>query len=601
MDVNSERSVVRRIIERLAIEYAYHFRVELIMSDLEPLLATQTPQASIVPPATTDIVVALLWSRLGTPLPKDPRFIIEGDEDRRPTGTEWEFFDAFRANKTRGRPDLLVYRKTVKVTADLADETQVLESLHQKRELDRFLNSWFRNPDGSWKAWFHSFELEEDLEHLVDHHLRKLLDAKIAIDPRTNDMPTAKSFEGNPYRGLQSFGIDDAPLYFGRTRALNELKEVLETQNALHRGFVIVTGSSGSGKSSLLKAGLLADLKNPYRIGRVARCRYAVMRPTDHSGKLMLSVAQALLSDTAFPELKPVGWSAQELANVAAQDPQRLVETLRHAAGVVARGEKLRDATDVRLCLLIDQLEELFTAAIPRAAINEFTRLVTLLARSDVVWVISTLRSDFYHRLDDLPDLLLLAERGFYRLNAPLPTELGQMIRKPAQLAGLRFQSHPETGVPLDAVLQDDATSDPTALALLEFALTELWNQRTADGLLTFDAYERMGRMTGAIAEHAEVLISTMSPGTEAHLASTLRALVTVSGGNAEPTAASVDRSRIATTPERTEILDGLIAARLVVTDDLDNHMDPRCRLAHEKLLETWPRLRACTCRSPVH
>jgi hypothetical protein len=60
MDVNSERSVVRRVIERLAIQYAYHFRVELIMSELEPILATQTPQAGIVPPSTTDIVVALL-------------------------------------------------------------------------------------------------------------------------------------------------------------------------------------------------------------------------------------------------------------------------------------------------------------------------------------------------------------------------------------------------------------------------------------------------------------------------------------------------------------------------------------------------------------
>jgi len=67
------------------------------------------------------------------------------------------------------------------------------------------------------------------------------------------------------------------------------------------------------------------------------------------------------------------------------------------------------------------------------------------------------------------------------------------MIRKPAQLAGLRFQNHPETGISLDAVLQDDAVSDPTALPLLEFALTELWNQRSPDGLLTFEALRENG------------------------------------------------------------------------------------------------------------
>jgi hypothetical protein len=591
VDVSSERSVVRRVLERLAIEYAYHFQIELVMSELEPMVATQTPQASMISPSSTDIVIVLLWSRLGTPLPKDARFSIDSDS-RQPTGTEWEFFDSHRAHRTTGRPDLLVYRKTEKVTADLADEKQVLESLHQKRELERFLNDWFLNPDGTWKAWFHSFEKEEELEHLIDIHLRKMIEAKIASDPRTDDAPRGKLIEGNPYRGLQSFNLEDAPLFFGRTTALNQLREVLETQNALRRGFLIVTGGSGSGKSSLLKAGLLADLRYPNRIGRVAHCRYATLRPSDHAGQLMLSIGHALLSSTAFPELASVGWSPKELASVATQDPQRIIEALRHAASVVARGQKLRDASDVRLCIIIDQLEELFTAGIPRSAINELTRLITLLARSEVVWVIASLRSDFYHRLDDLPDLLLLVERGYYRLKAPSPTELGQMIRKPAQLAGLRFENHPETGVALDAVLQDDAVSDPTALPLLEFALTELWNQRSADGLLTFDAYERMGRMTGAIAERAEGLIATMSAATQSHLAPTLRALVKVSGAEHQPTAATVNRSRIAATIERAEILDSLIAARLVMTDDTENRGDPRCRFTHEKLLETWPRLK---------
>jgi tetratricopeptide (TPR) repeat protein len=590
MDVSSERTVAQRVIARLAMEYAYHFRIESVMSELEPMVATQTPQASVTPPSETDIVVTLLWSRLGTPLPADPRFAI--DETRRPTGTEWEFYDAFRGHQEKGHPDLLVYRKIERATTYLDDEQQVLEGLRQKKELEKFLDRWFRGGDGSWKAWFHSFEKEDELEHLLDTHLRKLIDAKIEVDPRTDDAPTGKIVEGNPYRGLRSFDLKDAPLFFGRTRALNELREVLETQNALRRGFVIVTGGSGSGKSSLVKAGLLADLQNPHRIGRVSKVRHAIMRPTDASGQLMLAVAEAIMQPTAFPELQPVGWTTEDLARTGSQDPQRLVEALRHAAAVVARGARLRDATDVRLCLVIDQLEELFTAGIPPSAINEFTRLITLMARSEIVWVIATLRSDFYHRLDEVPDLQLLVERGYYRLKAPSPTELGQIICKPAQLAGLRFQKHPETGVGLDAVLQDDAVSDPTALALLEFALSELWNQRSADGLLTFEAYERMGRITGAIAERAEGMIATLSPDSQPHLAATLRALITVARADVSPTAATVHRSRIATSIERAEILDKLIEARLVVTDDAENRGDPKCRLAHEKLIETWPRLR---------
>src|SRR5215510_89409 len=299
-DVSSERTVARRVIERLALEYAYHFKIEPLMSELEPMVATQTPQASITPPSNADIVVTLLWARLGTALPDDPQFTID-EVGRRPTGTEWEFFDALRANQSRGSPDLLVYRKTEKVTTELDDETSVLENLRQKKELERFLEHWFRGADGSWKAWFHKFEKEDELEYLLDTHLRKLIDARIEVDPQTDDTAKGKVVEGNPFRGLRSFDIEDAPLFFGRTRSLNELREVLETQNARRSGFVVVTGGSGSGKSSLVKAGLLADLQNPYRIGRVSKVRYAVMRPTDRSGQIALGLADALLAPTAFP------------------------------------------------------------------------------------------------------------------------------------------------------------------------------------------------------------------------------------------------------------------------------------------------------------
>jgi tetratricopeptide (TPR) repeat protein len=591
MDVSAERTVAHRVIGRLALEFAYHFQIESVMSELEPAVATDTPQASITRPSETDIVVVLLWSRIGTRLPDDPRFKTD-DPTARPTGTEWEFYNAFRSHQAKGEPDILVYRKTERVQTVLDDEAHVMEALRQKRELEQFLDQWFRNADRSWKAWFHSFGEELELEHLLDTHLRKLIIKRIEATPQTADAPTGKAIEGNPFRGLSSFDIEDAPLFFGRTAALNELRNVLETQNARRCGFVVVTGSSGSGKSSLVKAGLLADLQNPNRVGRVALCRYAVMRPSDHDGDVLLAVADTILSMTAFPELAPVGWKVHDLGRAAAEDPQRVVEALRHAASIAAKGANLRDASDVRLCLVIDQFEEIFTAGIPKAALDGFTRLLNLLARSEVVWIVVTLRSDFYHRLDEVPDILLLAERGYYRLKSPLPTEVGEMIRKPAQLAGLRFERHSDTGASLDDVLQDDAISDPTALPLLEFALQELWTQRTAGGLLTFSAYERMGRMTGAIAERAESLIANLSPMALDNIPTLLRALITVSHPNDEPTAATIRRSMVATTSECAEILDRLIEARLVVTDDLDKRGDPKCRLAHERLIQTWPRLR---------
>ena len=158
-DVNSERTVARRVIERLAVEYAYHFQIEPVMSELEPMVATQTPQASITPPSETDIVVVLLWARLGTRLPRDGRFTIEG-MDQPPTGTEWEFYDALRAHQSKGLPELLVYHKTQRPMTDLTDVDCALQEIQQKKDLEQFLVRWFRNADGSWKAWMNGFERE---------------------------------------------------------------------------------------------------------------------------------------------------------------------------------------------------------------------------------------------------------------------------------------------------------------------------------------------------------------------------------------------------------------------------------------------------------
>ena len=591
MDVRPERAIARKVIERLSLEFSYHFKIEAVMSEFEPMTATDTPQAHIMPPSATDIVIVLLWARLGTPLPDDPRF--KTDDKRRPTGTEWEFLDALRSFHDKGTPDLLVYRKDEPPHCALDDEQQVLEQLHQKKELEQFLRNWFREADGSWKAWFHSFDREDELENLLETHLRKLIEFRVEDDPRTDDALTAKVIQGNPYRGLNSFEIENAALFFGRARALNELREVLETQNARRCGFVIVTGASGSGKSSLVKAGLLAELKNPNRIGRVVLCRHGIMRPTDRGGELMLALASAILAPTALPELGRMGWTEADLAKTAGEDPQRVIDSMRQAAGVAARGARLVDVSEIRLCLVVDQLEEIFTAGLAKAEIDKLTRMIGLLARSELAWVVATLRSDFYHRLDELPELLLLAaERGIYRLKPPMPTELGQMIRNPARLAGLRFQKHAETGEGLDAVLQNDAVSDPTSLALLEFTLDELWEQRSASGLLTFEAYQRMGGMTGAIAERAEGVIAQLPSTVQNDLAPVLRALITVSDAKAEPTAALVRRGQVAQTPERAQILDKLIEARLVMTDDSGSRGNPSCRLAHEALIYNWPRLK---------
>jgi hypothetical protein len=105
------------------------------------------------------------------------------------------------------------------------------------------------------------------------------------------------------------------------------------------------------------------------------------------------------------------------------------------------------------------------------------------LARSGAVWVIATLRADFWHRAAEIPELIPLAE-GHGRIDLPAATaaELAEIIRKPAQVAGLNFETHSQTGLRLDAVLAQDAATAPGALPLLSFALDELYKNAKMRG-----------------------------------------------------------------------------------------------------------------------
>ena len=132
-DVYEERTLAQRTVERLQSEYAGRVVLEPIFWEHEPLAATATFQDQIARPGSADVMVSILWSRLGTRLPKN---YTREDGSRFESGTEYEFEDAVASFRENGKPHLLVYRKTATPSVSLEDEAALMDRIRQKKKLD---------------------------------------------------------------------------------------------------------------------------------------------------------------------------------------------------------------------------------------------------------------------------------------------------------------------------------------------------------------------------------------------------------------------------------------------------------------------------------
>src|SRR6185436_7737213 len=202
--------------------------------------------------------------------------------------------------------------------------------------------------------------------------------------------------------------------------------------------------------------------------------------------------------------------------------------------------------------LATDQLEELFTTE--PASREAFVRLLTTFAGSGIVWVIGTIRGDFFHRCSEIPGFSVLKDGlSSYELLPPTGPEIAQIIREPARAAGLRFEENPDRGR-LDDVLQAAAVADPGSLPLLEFMLDALYEAGLGRGLLTFAAYRALGGLEGAIARRADEVVDALAIDIQDALPAVLRALTTVRLGNEAITVRPALLAGVANTPAKSTL-----------------------------------------------
>ena len=594
-DVAEERRRAALVLGRLKRDFARFFIISPELWEYEPMIAAGTFQDVIIEPASTDIVVLILWSRLGTPLPPRTSLrVYEGMDGRTPvTGTEWEFENALRAVREKqardepATPDILVYKKDVDGVARGKTASQLDDAVRQMAALERFWARYFENPAGQFTLAFNSFTSLDSFERQLETHLRALLQKRIERD----GVKPATWF-GDPFLGLKSFELEHANIFFGRATAVQEITETLVGRAEAGKAFILVTGASGCGKSSLVKAGVVPSLIAPGVVLDTHLWRHSSFRPSG-VGTMAERLAAAFLNKTALPELISLSVTADRLSAELGRGEvlslkYGLIEAARHAGSVNDTSLAM-----ARLVLVVDQLEELFTDQnLPQQEREWFVDLLIKLARSGFIWVIATMRSDFFAQMSAFPSLCdECSGDGLYHLLPPRSEEIDQMIRLPAAAAGITFEVDARSGIGLDQELRSAASSHPYSLPLLEFTLDELYRRdilaRGGKSLRIATYRDELKKLEGAIAARAEVVFNELPVLVrEEAVPEILRALVTI-GEDDKPTARFVPLAELSTTVDRQGALQSLIGARLLVVHSQGEA--PMVGVAHEALITEWP------------
>src|SRR5262245_43905948 len=347
----------------------------------------------------------------------------------------------------------------------------------------------------------------------------------------------------SPFRGLDVFEFENADLFFGRARAIAACMERLEQLAASRKAFLLIYGMSGSGKSSLLRAGLLPSITRPGAVAGIDSWRRCLIRPSE-GPDAVASLAAGLLREGALPELARE-LTAAELTGLCRTSPDRAATLVRQALGKAAAAAG-SDLSQLRLVVAIDQMEELFTTEKEPASREVLVRLLAAFAASGLVWVIATIRSDFFHRCGEVPGFSALKDGlGSYELLPPTGPEIAQIIREPARVAGVRFEESADRGR-LDDVLQEAAAADPGSLPLLQFVLDALYEAGRENRVLTFAQYRTLGGLEGAIARRADEVVEGLPTDIQEALPVVLRALTTVRPGDEAVTARPTPLSEVA-------------------------------------------------------
>lgn len=430
-----------------------------------------------------------------------------------------------------------------------------------------------RTENMRWLLQVQYIDFEADYESAFPDLLRAL-PGKRRIGPYDSvnaaDIP-------NPFKGLEAFQQTDAAFFFGRETLIDKSLERLKADRDVR--FLAIVGGSGTGKSSLVRAGVLPAIRDG-RLPHSESWRLALLTPGDRPISALANRLSPLIENM----------TAADVDALLRQNPRAFNDLVENI---------LRDTPpEVHIVLVVDQFEEVFTRASDTEAEN-FLRIIqhAVTYPDGRAHVLITMRSDFFDRLSRYPGLAELFEQeNMVIVTEMTPDELLRTIEGPAQAVGMTY----DRGLPQRIL--EEVRRQPGSLPLLQYALKELFQRR--EGLrLTTRAYDEIGGVRQALAGHAEVIYQSFGSAQQSIMRRVLLRLVEISeSGEATRRRVAYDELRLRDVPAEVvdELLERLTASDtrlLTASRQITSRGDesrPRTfyEVGHEALIREWDRFR---------
>jgi formylglycine-generating enzyme required for sulfatase activity len=603
-DVADEREIARGVVQQLCRTFAGRLQLTTVLWEDMPLGADMSFQEGIdlvLSEKGIDIAVFILWSRLGSPT---GRLMVDDETREFRSGTEREWFlmlrarEQSKANGQQSRPDIIVYTRKDDVAFEerlrgKSDDEKTRE-IEQRKAITKFVQEEFNDAaSGVNLRAYHNFDKPTTFAKQLRAHLTQILET---ISGEELERPFWNIEEkGAPFRGLEIFEFEHSPVFFGREDEIVAIRSQLAEQARRGTAFIMIAGASGSGKSSLARAGLLPNIRDHEIDADIHRWRLLAVKPSQMGENPLEGLVQLILKDKVLPELSDWSDDITLPANASDFSEWKTRFSMRVKDALNAKAAK-RNST--RLVILIDQLEEIFSSiTVQKESVEWLFETLEVLAKSGLVWIVAAVRSDFYQVCQKIQSLdRMMSGMGIFSLVPPTPDALSRIITGPAFLAGLKFERDREQTL-ADLILRE-SVGRSELLPLLEYLLQDLFENRTAENVLTYARFREIGGVDGALQRHCERTFNSVDSVARSKLDLVLSHLVSLGGDDLNT---AIRRTvSLDLFPEGTaerNLINAMVSARLLSTSS-ELKSQRVVSVAHESVLRSWLRVTEWTERN---